>query len=373
MIGIVTPYKIPNYGTKLQAYAMQELMLKYDDAEILGFVPSTDMRFSSIIGKIYLKLLRVNSSKKNGTENEKRNAAINSFDKEYRFGEKIEGNITLKKKIRKYKSVVCGSDQLWAPTNVIADYFTLSIIPNEINRFSYAASFGVSEIPSRLHNRYKRFLSRLNNIAVRENRGVEIVKELSGREAELVLDPTLMVDTEKWKTLSSKSEISINQPYLFCYFLGENEFHREVARKIACEKGIKIATFPHLKKHNTADENFGDYSYFDATPIDFLNLIKNASFVCTDSFHGTVFSILFSRNFYAFERFKNNTSESTNNRIYSLLEILDLQDRLISDRENIKEDGAPYIDYTKVYEKLSYYRQKSFRYIEKSLNIAGRI
>ena len=372
MIGIVTPYKTPNYGTKLQAYAMQELMSEYDQAEILGFIPSSDMRLTSVIGKIVLKVIKKKRNIQNDINNQIRVSALNSFNKEYRFGEEIKGNTNLKRKIKKYDAIVCGSDQLWAPTNVIADYFTLSIVPRDINTLSYAASFGVAYIPNYLRHRYKRFLNRLNNIAVREIDGVKLVKELSGRDAELVLDPTLMIGSGKWRELAQEAHISIEMPYMFCYFLGEDVKHREIAKEIASKRNLKIVTFPHLKKYVFVDDGFGDFNFYDATPIDFLSLVQKASFVCTDSFHGTAFSILFKRDFYVFERFGKDSKESTNNRIYSLLEMLCLNNRLIGNNEETRSDFLKDIDYSIAYDRLLCNRQKSFQYLDKALNMTRK-
>ena len=225
MIGIVTPYKIPNYGTKLQAYAMQELMGDYDDAEILGFVPSTDKRLGSVLGKLYLKGKNILKKKAKVSDLEKRRTeAINSFDKYYRFGKIVRGNAALRTILPEYDAIVCGSDQLWAPTNVIADYFTLTLIPKRMNKFSFAASFGVRYVPSYLRPKYRHFLNELSHISVRETQGITLVKELSGKEATMVLDPTLMIASLKWKDIAKKSKLRISEPFVFCYFLGSKKF-----------------------------------------------------------------------------------------------------------------------------------------------------
>ena len=370
MIGIVTPYKVVNYGTKLQAYAMQELMSKYDDAELLGFVSGTDRRLSSIIGKVYLKFIR----KKNGSstspideELKKREKAINSFDRFYRFGKIIKGNAALNNAINDYSTVVCGSDQLWAPSNVIADYFTLTLIPENINKFSYAASFGINDIPKALRKRYKKFITRLNFVSVREQQGKAIVKEVTGKEATVVLDPTLMLEANEWRVLAEKSTIHIEKPYVFCYFLGKSSEHREFACKLAKKKGLVLVSIPHFKGWNEADKNFGDIQIYEAGPIEFLNLIKCACYVCTDSFHGTVFSILFKRQVAVFERFKKGSDESTNSRIYTLLENFGMKNQLYADDKDVDAFLAAPINYTDVIDKLSVLRKESFDFLDNAI------
>ena len=293
---------------------MQCLMNKYEDAELLGFISGSDSRITSVLGKIYLKARqKLNKSKKFKTaEMLKRDNAINSFDNHYRFGRKFKGNSRLKKEIKKYNAVVCGSDQLWAPTNVIADYFTLTLVPNEINKFSYAASFGINSVPSSMKGKYKKFLSRMDSISVREEQGKTIIKNVAELEAQIVLDPTLMIEREEWASLAEESEYHVDAPYVFCYFLGTNPEHRKFAEKLAKEKGLTIVSVPHFEEYNEADKDFGDVSVYDASPADFISLIANASYVCTDSFHGTVFSVLFNRQVAVFERFQNASAESTN-------------------------------------------------------------
>lgn len=370
MIGIVTPYKTINYGTKLQAYAMQRLMSKYEDAELLGFISGSDSRISSVIGKMRLKISRrlaKNKSAVRTPEMKQRDKAIVGFDAHYKFGRVFKGNSELKKEVKKYSSVVCGSDQLWAPTNVIADYFTLTLIPDEINKFSYAASFGVNSVPASMRNKYKKYLSRLNSISVREEQGKKIVKDVAGLDAQVVLDPTLMLDKEEWAKLAEESSIKINEPYIFCYFLGTNKAHRDFAVKLASEKGMKLVTVPHFREFAEADVDFGDTPLYNAGPVEFISLIANASYVCTDSFHGTVFSVLFNRQVAVFERFKSTSSESTNSRIYTLLDSLGLKNQLFHSESETRRFAESSIEYGDVISKLEALKADSFRFLDKAI------
>lgn len=370
MIGIVTPYKISNYGTKLQAYAMQQLMGKYDEAELLGFISASDRRICAVLGKVYLKITRRFQKKAHPSETEEQKTrlrAINTFDSYYRFGNIVKGNSALTKELKRYDAIVCGSDQLWAPSNVLADYFTLTIIPEAMKRFSYAASFGVSEIPFLLRGKYRSFLSKLDDISVREEQGKKIVKEVAFRDSEVVLDPTLMLEPEEWIEVSRRSSIQEERPYLFCYFLGTASEHRSFAKKLARKQNLKLVTIPHFKRWNLADENFGDEQIYDAGPSEFLNLIRHAEYVCTDSFHGTVFSIIFMRRFAVFERFKKNSAESTNSRIYHLLNSLGLEEQLFQDESDVDTFLHTNYDYKKIFSHLNNRKAESFRYLDRVL------
>lgn len=300
-------------------------------------------------------------------EMKEREAAIAAFDEQYCFGRRIKGNRKLRKELKRYDVVVCGSDQLWAPSNVISDYFTLTIIPTSIRKISYAASFGVDKVPNVLKCRYKRFLSRFEAISVREERGRELIYELIGRDAKVVLDPTLMLEKEEWNYLSEQSRIKIGEPYIFCYFLGTNQKHRDFAKELAKRTQTKIVTFPHFKIHNTADENFGDEPIYNAGPIEFLRLIRNAEYVCTDSFHGTVFSLIFERSVAVFERFEKDSAESTNSRIYTLLDNVGILDSIYRDEKDVESYLSNKIDYEAIQKKLDYLREKSFRFLDEAI------
>ena len=370
MIGIITPYKIANYGTKLQAYAMQQMLNRYDKAEILGFVPGSDRRIEPVLWKIYLKLSRKTKIDNSDISNKiaERNKIINGFDSYYNFGEKIVGNKELKRKIFNYQSVVCGSDQLWAPSNVYADYFTLTLIPDELNKVAYAASFGVSEIPHSMEKKYRKFISRINSVAVREQQGAEIIHELIGREVPVVLDPTLMLDRIEWEALAKNSKLNFNESYIFCYFLGTNHEHRKFATELSKRTGFKLITIPHFKGFNKADVDFGDEQLYSAGPIEFINLIKNAKYVCTDSFHGTVFSIIFHREVAVFERFAKDSEASTNSRIYNLLTSLGMEKSLYSSVLEVEKFLKDHIDYISVNYKLELLKNISNKFLKGALD-----
>lgn len=367
MIGIVTVYTVPNYGTKLQAYAMQNIMSKYDKAELIGFVSKTDTRPSAVFGKLYLKVHRkrnIHVTRPDIEQTKIREKAIASFDKYYNFGKTIKGTTNLRKEAHKYRAIVCGSDQLWAPINVIADYYTLTAFPKDMIRFSYAASFGVSEIPTKLKKKYTVFLKRLSKISVREESGAQIVQELTGYNAQVVLDPTLMVERREWEALCKTKKESGSGNYIFCYFLGKQMKHREFVNELAKLTGKQIITIPHFKEWNEADQNFGDIQLYNVDPVDFLNYIKNADIVCTDSFHGTVFSLIFNCKVAVFERFNKASRESTNSRIYSLLKQLNLESQLITEETSVEGFLQNEIPYNTVEKRLQSLRADSFAYLD---------
>lgn len=125
--------------------------------------------------------------------------------------------------------------------------------------------------------------------------GCDIIKNLTNKEAQLVLDPTLMVDKKIWDKMSGSTP-KVDGEYIFCYFLGKNPEHRKKVRKLAEKTGLKVVCLPYIDGYTESDNGYADLALYDIAPDGFVNLIKNAKYVCTDSFHGSVFSTILKGN-----------------------------------------------------------------------------
>ena len=147
--------------------------------------------------------------------------------------------------------------------------------------------------------------------------------------------------------------------------MGDNPEQREFVKRLAKEKGLKIVALLHLDQFIETDEHYADYTPWNISPADFVNLVKYAEYVCTDSFHGTVFSIIYSRNFFTFKRFNKKASLSTNTRITSLLTRIGLMDRLV---ENVEERPDNINDWRKIQECVSDFRNTSGSWLIESIN-----
>jgi hypothetical protein len=264
-----------------------------------------------------------------------------------------------------YSSVLVGSDQLWLPSNIYADYYTLNFVPEKVNKISYSTSFGTANLPDWQKKSATSFLEKIDFLSVREQSGQKLIKELTGRNAEIVCDPTLLFDADEWMDIQDVKPI-IDDKYIFCYFLGDNIKHREFVNRLKAETGCKVVTLPHVDAYIKSDENFGDIKLYDVGPDEFVNLIRNAEFVCTDSFHASVFSILNKRKFFTFMRFKSSDKMSTNSRITSLLNIFGLEKRMMVGDENVKLYVNSDIDYVDVQKKLVDFRKSSVDFLKKS-------
>lgn len=266
----------------------------------------------------------------------------------------------------RYTDVLVGSDQLWLPVNIVADYYTLNFVPENVNKISFATSFGVSQIPEKYKEQYKKFLNRIENLSVREDAGVKLVKSLTDRDAKLVCDPTLLFNKEEWMAIQ-KEERLIKEKYIFCYFLGKTIEYRKFAERLKEKTGYKIVSLNHLDEYVKYSDQFADEAPFDIGPSEFLNLIRNAEFVCTDSFHGTVFSLINQKKFFVFRRYQNKSKVSTNSRLDSLLKIVNLSDRMLNGDEAVEGLMEKEIDYEVVSHKLEEFREESKEFLRGAL------
>jgi hypothetical protein len=197
---------------------------------------------------------------------------------------------------------------------------------------------------------------------MRETSGAELVKKLTGREVPVVLDPTLTLTAEEWERFMPKTSVVEGQ-YIFAYFLSDDATMREEVKKLKQKTGLKIVTMPHMLKWIKADKYFGDIELYNCTPGEWMNVIKNAAYVCTDSYHGTVFSIINKRKFLTMCAYKDGDVKSTNTRIYEVLNKFGITERLYKNGQSI-EKILENINYDYVMEKLEVYREKSLEYIE---------
>lgn len=273
----------------------------------------------------------------------------------------------LQKVASHYAAVLVGSDQLWRPEGYSTGFYNLMFVPDEVPKIAYATSFGVGQIPESKKKVTKKFLSRIEYISVRELRASEMIKELIGRNVPTVVDPTLLFTGEEWNNIIPFKKI-IDEKYIFCYLLGSNPQHREWVNELKKCSGYKIVTIPFLDEFVEDDTAFGDYQIFDAGPAEFVNLIRNAEYVCTDSFHGSVFSIQNHKQFVSFNRFSDDSKNSRNSRIESLLKQTGLQSRrMTKPDQKIDEVIMAEVNYGQVEKRLGKMRGESIAYLQEAL------
>lgn len=379
-LGICVCYQHRNYGSQLQSYATTvELKKRGIDFEIIRYkkkitpallLKSLPRLFNPVfindrVLVRYQKKLKLLMHPQLKQNNNIRNSCLAKFSKEHftSLSPMYYGYDELCKAAEKYDAVMVGSDQLWAPSGITSNFYNLMFAPDEKTKISYAASFGVSQIEKKYHNLYNQFLSRMDFISVRENSGKKLVESLSDKSAEVVVDPVLLLDKEDWDREIPDKRL-YDEPYIFAYFLGKSPEYRNAVTKFARKKGLKIVTSHHMDSYNKADESFGDYAPFDVGPAEFVNLIRNAEYVFTDSFHGSVFSMLYKKKFLVFNRYSDKSISSKNSRIDSFCRNYGLSERRFDGNIDAVDNE---IDFDTVHKKVENHRAESRAFLDRAL------
>lgn len=318
-IGIITMHKVLNFGSALQAYALQQTLFGLGfDNEIIDYqFPSVSHSKQTIKKRINGFFVYLRNAIM-GFPNEKKISKFQNFYQENyilsssRYNEKsIKANPPL------YDIYMTGSDQVWNPKHVKDDTnFLLAFAPSGARKVSYASSFATSVLPEQYVSIYRKYLSEYNVISVREISGVEMVKYLTGKNATVCCDPTLLLDKEEWNVLEAKSDLKIKKKYILVYALYYMfDPYPELLNIINyVQKKLSLQVI-YLNGRKEDAIRYNSKVYKSGGPEDFLRLIKNAEFIITSSFHGAVFSILYNKPFMGIVR-DNNSADS---RISSLL------------------------------------------------------
>jgi len=363
-----------NYGTSLQAYATIKVLQDNGfDVRIIRYNKQRGLFGTIKALPKYLRsggggelIIRINKKIQSvfrpnfRLENSLRDHAVEEGFKETIFEplcDYYDNYEEMSKASSTYDVCLVGSDQLWHPMGFASGFYNLMFVNDSVPKIAYAASFGVSSIPKFQHEGTKKYLERIDWISVREQKGKEIVETLSNAKADFVCDPTMLMTKKEWEDFSASSKKNINEPYIFVYFLGERPEIRKKAKELAKRTGCKLVVMRHVDKYIKMDDKFGDIAPYDINPRDFVNLLSKANYVVTDSFHGTIFSIMLEKKFITFYRVPTFKSGSTHSRIDSLLEKFDLTCRLYKD--DIYSQAVADIDYSTVSQKVEEFRQYS--------------
>lgn len=367
-IGIMTWYHYKNYGSALQASALfyQIKKLGYEPQLINYFCKKAyvdKLTYKTIVKKIQVTIEDVIYKKYDSREREELFDQyycdkIVETDKRYTYSE-------LKDLNSEYDAFVCGSDQIWSPNNYDDKYF-LSFVDNDNKKIAYAPSIGLTDfLTPKIESSIGKQICKFKHLSVREVDGARLIEKKFGVKAQVVLDPTLLLSQNEWDEYvdaSDKTNGQMPKQYLICYFLGKEKNYLKEVNRIAKSLNLEIYNIPVFQSSKLKKVPF------EVGPKEFVSVIKHASYVCTDSFHGLAFSINYNIPFTVFERFPIKEKNNQNSRIYSLLSLLDLEDRLYTN--NGRKSFSKTVDYEKVKKKLSYERQQSLEYLNHSLKEA---
>lgn len=370
-IGIITYHHYYNYGTMLQALALQEKVeqLGYQ-AELIDFKQDNSLsRYEMLKLRIKRMPVYIKERKKyraladSREKIKEKNELFEQFYKTYLHVGKKKYTTTqqLMENPPVYDGYVVGSDQTWNPFVANSpEAFFLPFVENKSKKGSYGPSLAVKSLSDEKEKEYRKKLSNFSFLSCREQDGAQLLSRITQKEVKCVLDPTLLLSAKEW---GKYCEFEIpKEPYILVYFLGEKSEHRRAVEKIQKLTNWKIISLPaaYLEMENN------DYKKVWGGPKEFLSLIRGAALICTDSFHGTMFSINFQRNFFSFCKSSDSEESSENSRLYSALNIFGLLNRIIHNMDNLTAEDIS-IDYKNVIPILEEQRRDSIEYLENML------
>lgn len=364
--GILTFHNAHNYGAVLQAYALKTKLNR------MGYETAVLNYRNKYIDRNYRKVLHIDFWKRDILPSrwgkvfrEVRDVCygLPEWQRQWKvfetfIAEKLLDGDSRQLSLQEVAEQECdvyilGSDQIWARelTHGMDPAYFGQFAP-EKKKISYAASVPNGSIPENEKPYFKEYLQSLSHISVREEKLADALSELTKREVETVIDPTLLLTSEDYGDLLFQKPLK-QEKYVFAYFVVENEKLSTCAKKAAELLGCELVEL-HYKK---TPQIHGGNMIFDAGPREFLTYIKDAELVVTNSFHGTVFSILFQKKFYSVYQ--------ENGRIENLLGFLGLTERHITDEKKINPEEK--IDYAQTESRLETYRRRSEAFLSNAL------
>jgi hypothetical protein len=346
----ITCHDVYNHGASLQAYALMKYLRNCgNEVNIIDYKPNyLDNHYKLLsIGNpkweknIITKTIYLTIKLPKRLLSMKRKVAFDTFTSKYLSitKERYTSNDDLKKNVPKAEAYICGSDQIWNTLhqNGKDPAFYLDFVPDEKIKASYAASFATDTISEVIKPDLEKRIKRLDAVSVREKSGVSILKELNINNSVNVVDPVFLLDKQEWDELGNEE---FKGEYVLIYDFDNSQLIKEIALKLKKLKGYKIFSI------NPGRLGYADRYFKYVGPETFVSLVKNATYVISNSFHAAVFSIIYEKNFVIVNR-----NEPINTRMRDLLDDLFLSERLINqsyDLNNLLDN----IEYRDTREKL---------------------
>lgn len=368
-VGVITMHRVLNYGSFLQSYATQQVINKLGyDCELIDYVFPNKWHFQnglpknktlkSFIHDIIPNIGITNIQKKKKDFNRAINKYYKLSNNKYKHPQELIDNPPI------YDVYVTGSDQTWNVKHTQGDNaFLLAFAPKNANKISFSASFARSNMDDNYKKVFKYYLDRYNAISIRDKKGNLIINELLGKEAEITLDPTLLLNKNEWSKFGSNQENLYKGDNYILFYLITHSFESRpyiynLLKKIQFKTGLKVISFTHIP------QEFGvKYSFCGNVSVEkFIQLFESASHVVTSSFHGTAFAINFGIPLYSVIKDLN----SDDDRQSSLLNCLGI-DNCIVPCGKVFEEINPFYDKEKICNNLEQLRNKSIEYLKRSI------
>lgn len=378
-VGILTLFHgNNNWGGNLQGYALKTYiednfkdvtvdLIKYSSGVNViyknKFEQMEQYGLSEVIKKTFERVV-----KRKMPENvllKKRNELFEHFQKCYLTNDHIYTDEELSELAREYDCLICGSDQIWNPNVARPGYFLKGVAGTR--KVSYAASIARDRLSDKEASAMIPLIEKFDFISVREKTAKKILDDyIKGTKSVYeVLDPALMCTKEQWSEFIGGERYE-TEPYALMFFFSDSSGYRTQIEAYCRNRGLKLIGIPHAATYIKSDETGNYERAYDVGPIEFLRLFRDASYVFTDSFHGSAFSIIFQRQFCVFERDKN-TKTSKNSRLYDLLDKFELSNRLIRNANDVSSVLKKEIDYIKVNAILKKERITSGEFLKNAL------
>lgn len=361
-------YLNTNYGSVMQAYALQKKLIEYGATPVIALREVQGNRLLKKAKKYfgfvkprkhYSLMMRFKTDNLQRWKYKEKIKKLNDFIHDNINTITVRNSTELVQLIENDTILLAGSDQIWSMINgKLSDWYTynFSNIPKNITKVSYAASVGLSVLSDEQIGEYCRKLNKFSYISFREEQTRECLKDYLQCPVRCDIDPTLLYDESFWGEIAS--ERKCEKPYVFVYMLRPDKKLIDMAKEIARKKNCDIYYTGLLP-----DRFKGVNTVYNAGINDFLSYIKYADYVITNSFHGTVFSIVFKR------QFVNVEIASTSTRAMNLLKIAHIEDRMISSMDELKVLESK-IDYSKVDSFIDIKRKESIEYIKHICSMA---
>lgn len=381
-IAIITWFHNYNYGTYLQAYSLQHYLkalgheatlIKYENSAS-DIIKEPINGWTVLINKIKNNIFRRLNNRKykkalNGThyeENQQKKQKMDAFLEEVNFTEQVKNSEDFNHLEERFDCFICGSDQIWNPKILNGKYY-LDFV-KEKPKIAYADSFSLRYLPTFSLSYIQKWLHDFVAIGMREATGKELVDEIldSENKAQNVCDPTLLL-YDHWRSMKFKK--TKPERYIFGYFLGSRRYYGKVLEKLAGKLECQVVSIPM----NDFGIKCGNWVDFQAGVEEFLSYIQNAEYICADSFHAVVFSVIYEKQFVVLNKYKNEDLSSQNSRIIDFLHILGLEDRVISETQLHKLNMMPMIDYTIVNIKIKKFIDSSESFLLEALKKAEEL
>ncbi|MBR0414996.1 MAG: polysaccharide pyruvyl transferase family protein [Clostridia bacterium] len=365
-IATLTFHASHNYGSVLQAYALsKQLQLMGNEVEIINLRPVSQKTVfkrvpdsKTLLHKVFYLLNKKKINRRFDEYERFINRVLPITKKEYETTQQLT-------EIKEaYDAFICGSDQVWNP--VCLDFepaYYLQFLDKDCKakKISYAPSFGKHEFDEQTTKQINAWAKNFDSISVRESRGRNVLNEIDENKISVVCDPVVLLDKQYWETMATDPHI--REPYMLVYFLENNHGRKDFVDTLSKMLGLKVVvlteylrdiTKPYIKK-------------YDASPEEFVGLFKNASFVYTNSFHGTAFSTIFEKPFITvIAPDQENAQNNNDSRKIDYLRKIGLETRLVQNELPDKE-ALSSCDFETANQKMKVFREESLKYLTNAL------